>query len=414
MHLLSIIFWLALVVTAYAYVGYPALLWLWARLRGRPHHQAPQPRPSVSIVISARNEEAGIARRVTELVGLVSRAGVAGEIIVVSDGSTDGTASRVRESAHTSAKVPVRLIVLDQNVGKAAAVTVGCESARHQVIVLADARQTWAPDALERLLENFADPHVAGVSGELVLETAPGVAAGVGLYWRYEKLIRALECRVGSTVGVSGSICAVRRECFEPIPQGTILDDVYWPMRVVMRGKRVVLDRRAKAFDRLPPRPAAEFRRKVRTLAGNFQLAARLPALLLPWRNPLWLQFVSHKLIRLAVPWALLAMFACAALLPGPIWRAITIAQACCYLVAAVAVIAGERMRPRAASAAGSFLLLNAAAWVSFWVWASGRAARSWNPTRYQASAPPGPAPVPAPTSVPTPPSLAPQSGAVA
>src|SRR5688572_409377 len=99
MYLLSIIFWLALAVTAYAYVGYPALLWLGARLRGRPHHQAPQPRPSVSIVISARNEEAGIARRVTELVGLVSRAGVDGEIIVVSDGSTDATAIRVKECA---------------------------------------------------------------------------------------------------------------------------------------------------------------------------------------------------------------------------------------------------------------------------------------------------------------------------
>jgi cellulose synthase/poly-beta-1,6-N-acetylglucosamine synthase-like glycosyltransferase len=395
MTLSALIFWLALLLTAYAYVGYPALLWLWSKLRPRPHHPGPT-NLSVSIVIAARNEEAVIARRVNEFSTLAANASINAEMIIVSDGSTDATADRVQNCSAPDAKVPIRLVVLEKNLGKAAALTAGCQAARHDIIVLADARQTWAPDALTRLLENFADENVGGVSGELVLESAPGVAGGIGLYWRYEKLIRQLESGVGSVVGVSGSICAVRRELFTPIPRGTVLDDVYWPMRVVMQNKRVVLDRRAKAFDQLPAKPKAEFKRKVRTLAGNFQLATRLPRLLVPWRNPLWLQFVSHKLARLAVPWALIAMLACAAVQPGLFWRGVLIAQLCGYLLAASAIIAPNKIRPRIASAAASFLLLNAAAAVAFWVWVTGRTARSWNQTAYQATPRPTSAPVPA------------------
>ena len=163
--------------------------------------------------------------------------------------------------------------------------------------------------ALARLVENFADPAIGAVSGDLVLESAPGVLAGVGLYWRFEKWLRKQESRLGSQVGVTGAISAVRRPLFQPIPPGTLLDDVYWPMRVVLQGYRVVHDERAKAFDRLPEMPRDEFRRKVRTLAGNFQLLTLLPvAALFPWSNRVWWQWLSHKLMRLAVPWALLGM----------------------------------------------------------------------------------------------------------
>src|SRR5438132_2819396 len=118
-------------------------------------------------------------------------------------------------------------------------------------------------------------------------------------------------------VGATGAISALRRELFRPIPAGTIVDDVYWPLQVALQGFRVVLDPRALAYDRLPERTRDEFRRKVRTLSGNLQLVARLPETLLPWRNPVWFQFVSHKLLRLVVPWALLGLLATSALLPG-------------------------------------------------------------------------------------------------
>jgi parallel beta-helix repeat protein len=275
------------------------------------------------------------------------------------------------------------VIDIPENVGKAEALNRGVAASQADVIVFADARQRWAPDALSVLLQNFADSGVGAVTGDLCLESAPGVIAGVGLYWRYEKAVRKLESRLHSTVGATGAISAVRRELFRPIPTGTILDDVYWPMRVVMGRHRVVHDGGAKAFDRLPECARDEFRRKIRTLGGNFQLVGRLPALLLPWRNPIWGQFVSHKLLRLAVPWLLIAMLCLSTMLDGRVYRAALGVQIAGYLLGIAGMHPGLARRVRVASAASSFLVLNAAAWSAFWVWAFGRAGHSWHKVTY-------------------------------
>ena len=146
----------------------------------------------------------------------------------------------------------MRIIELSENEGKAQALSRGCAAAQGEILVFADARQRWAADALQRLLENFDRPGVGAVSGDLVIEAPPGVLAGVGLYWRYEKWLRRNEGRVHSTVGVSGSICAVRRQLFQADSPRVLLDDLYWPLEVVMQGRRVVYDGRALAYDRLP------------------------------------------------------------------------------------------------------------------------------------------------------------------
>ena len=138
------------------------------------------------------------------------------------------------------------------NSGKAVALSEACALARHDFLVFADARQTWSTKALKLLLENFTDPTIGAVSGDLIVSSGRGALEGVGLYWKYEKWIRKQESRFHSMVGVTGAICAVRRELFQPIPQGTILDDVYWPLQVAMQGYRVIHDERACAFDRLP------------------------------------------------------------------------------------------------------------------------------------------------------------------
>src|SRR5207244_10375072 len=116
---------------------------------------------------------------------------------------------------------------------------------------------------------------------------------------------------------------AMRRSLFRPLPADTILDDVLTPMRVVLAGYRVVFNEQARAFDRAAIDADAEARRKVRTLAGNYQILALEPALLMPWRNPVWLQYVSHKLGRLTIPYALLATFASTVILAGspPFYR---------------------------------------------------------------------------------------------
>lgn len=384
MNTLAVIFVLSLLWVAYSYVGYPIVLYVWAKLRPRRHEAGTAGHRSVSIVIAARNEEANIARRVNELAGLITQSDLDGEIIVVSDGSSDRTGE---EAASATTLVPVQVIPLEQNVGKAAAISIGCANAKKEIVVLADARQTWAKDSLVRLVENFADPEVGGASGELILESSPGVQAGVGMYWKYEKWIRRTEAIVGSTVGVSGSICAVRRELFTGIPQGTILDDVYWPMNVASKGYRIVHDSRAHAFDRLPPKSRDEFRRKVRTLSGNFQLIARRPSLLLPWRNPIWFQFVSHKLMRLGVPWAMLLMLACSVLHGSIAGYALLVAQLAFYAAGISAALGGDRVKFFLSSPIASFIMLNAAAWTAFWVWISGRATQSWNKTVYTGTA---------------------------
>jgi cellulose synthase/poly-beta-1,6-N-acetylglucosamine synthase-like glycosyltransferase len=329
-------FWLLVAFVAYVYIGYPLGLHLWRRLRPRPLSARGDAAltPGVSIVIAARNEGSRLAGRIDNLVNLDYPASQR-QIIIVSDGSTDH-----------SAEVLARYESVVENValpagGKARALNAGVERARYGLLVFADARQAFATDALRALVAPFADPGVGAVSGELVLEgeacdrrkqiadrrchvirpiaadaerRSPGnrrlssrstVVEGVGLYWRYEKQIRRDESAIGSTMGATGAMYAMRRSLWRPLPDDTILDDVLAPMRCVLAGSRVVFEDRARAFDRAARDAKDESRRKRRTLAGNYQLLWLEPALLVPWRNPAWIQFVSHKVARLAVPYAL-------------------------------------------------------------------------------------------------------------
>ena len=154
-------------------------------------------------------------------------------------------------------------------------------------------------------MANFADPGVGAASGELVLTAADGTAAaghGTAFYWRYEKFIRSTEGRADSTIGATGAIYAIRRTLFEPIPEDTLLDDVLIPLRIVRRGYRVVFEPEARAHDSASRTAKQEFVRKTRTIAGMFQLIAREGWLLNPFRNRLWFETVSHKVLRVALP----------------------------------------------------------------------------------------------------------------
>ncbi|MBI2804619.1 MAG: glycosyltransferase family 2 protein [Planctomycetes bacterium] len=375
------LFWLCLAQVAYTYFGYPIILAVLSRVLGRDR-QIGAPSFSVAFLLPVHNEEQNLARRLDELTRLIELARVSGEVIVITDGSTDRSA----EIARSYADRGVRVLELLEKQGKAAALSAGAALAQSDLLIFADARQRWADDALTRLIENFADPTVGAVSGDLVLESAPGVLAGVGLYWRFEKWLRKQESRLGSQVGVTGAISAVRRSLFHPIPPGTLLDDVFWPMHVVLQGFRVVHDERALAFDRLPDNPRDEFRRKVRTLAGNFQMLTLVPMrAFLPIVNRVWCQWISHKLLRLAAPWALIGMLAGSLFLPWDEFALVFWGQVACYALGLLGVIPALGSRMRLLGAGASFLVLNAAAWLAFWVWISGRAGRSWHKVQYQA-----------------------------
>jgi cellulose synthase/poly-beta-1,6-N-acetylglucosamine synthase-like glycosyltransferase len=163
---------------------------------------------------------------------------------------------------------------------------------------------------------------VGGVSGELVLDcelgsTHSSVGDGVGAYWRYEKWLRAREAAIDSMLGATGAIYALRRAAWQPLPAGIILDDVLAPMRAVLNGWRIVFDPAARAYDVTAPDAASEVRRKTRTLAGNWQILACEPRLLIPVLNRTWLQYWSHKVGRLLVPFALGALFVSSLVLAG-------------------------------------------------------------------------------------------------
>jgi cellulose synthase/poly-beta-1,6-N-acetylglucosamine synthase-like glycosyltransferase len=303
-----VVFWISAALVDYVYAGYPVLLALWARVAERRPRRAPFADgnwPAISVVIAARNEAPRLAARVENLIAQRYPGPI--QIIVVSDGSTDDPAAALRRFGPA-----VTLIELPSG-GKPAALNAGVGKAAGEVLVFADARQRFAPGALTALVENFSDPGVGGATGELVLDCeleTPDTEAGegVGLYWRYEKWLRRNESRVWSTLGATGAIYALRRACWSPLPETTLLDDVLAPMRAVLNGCRIVFDDRAVAYDRASTDTADEARRKKRTLAGNYQILAQEPRLLLPFANPVWLQYVSHKVGRLIVPWALLAL----------------------------------------------------------------------------------------------------------
>jgi cellulose synthase/poly-beta-1,6-N-acetylglucosamine synthase-like glycosyltransferase len=343
------LFWAAAGFVLYVYAGYPLVLGVWAKLastrlprRSTGAELAAAELPAVTVVIAARNEAPHLPQRVDNILASDFPA-AAMEIIVASDGSTDDTAAQLAPYGGR-----VKLLQLPA-AGKAGALNAAVREANHPILVFADARQRFAPDAIRRLVEHFADLSIGAVSGELMIESHPGssVAEGIGAYWTYEKWLRRREAIVGSTVGVTGAIYAMRRWLWTPLPADTILDDVAAPMRVVLGGHRVIFDEHARAFDAAAPNAAAELRRKSRTLAGNFQLLAREPRLLVPVVNPVWLQLMSHKVGRLFVPYALVAMLVASGLLAAGsmFYRLVFGAQLAFYALAAYGAVLERRAR---------------------------------------------------------------------
>jgi len=359
---MTVLFWISALIVGYVYVGYPCLLAAWARIADRrPRRAAFQDGawPSISIVIAARNEAARLPARVANL--LEQAYPGRREIIVVSDGSTDAP-----ERALAPFGPAVRLIDVPPG-GKPLALNAGVAASTGDILVFADARQRFAPGALAALIRNFADVTVGGVTGELVLDSERDsvdtkVGEGIGLYWKYEKWLRRNESRVWSVLGATGAIYALRRECWTNLPAATLLDDVLAPMRAVLNGCRVVFEADAIAYDQASADAATESRRKRRTLAGNYQILAQEPRLLLPVVNPVWLQYMSHKVGRLIVPWALVALFISTVLLAreSVLYAPVLFAHGIFYGLALAGAL--FQARERFARVAFTFVMLNVSA----------------------------------------------------
>ncbi|MBB5036595.1 glycosyltransferase family 2 protein [Prosthecobacter dejongeii] len=350
--------WLLLLLTcllliAYAHAGYPLWMALLARLRPKQVKTDGTLPAGMSVVMSVYNAESRIQERLRNLLGCEWPGEL--EIVVFCDGCTDATAEKVAELADTR----VRVMSHPQQRGKATALNEALPTCRYPVVVLCDARQDFHPQALMELTQPFADAEVGAVSGLLeIAASASGSGQGVDLYWKIERKLREWEGRYDSVIGCTGAIYAIRRQLFQPLHPATILDDVVVPMRIAVAGHRVLYAPTAIAYDPQTLDPALEKKRKLRTLAGNYQMMEHFPGWILPWRNRTWWQLISHKYLRLAVPWLMLAVLLLSVLAPPSPWVVLLLAGQVFAYGAATLGLLFPQMKLRLFSIPAGFLLL--------------------------------------------------------
>ena len=294
----------ALLALAVIWLGYPLAIRLLGGLQPRRVPVTPAP-TAVSVILASCDDAASIRARVANLLD-TDQPGHLIEVIVALDAAN--AESTPSELAGIDERV--RVVIGDVPGGKSATLNAGVRAARYPVLVFADTAQRFERDSIPALVAGLADLRVGAVSGMLELPGADGSLNLAERYWRLERWLRKWEARLHSSVGVTGAIYAVRRELWKPLPANLILDDVYLPMRLVLDGWRVGFTHEARARDVRRFEADQEYRRKVRTLTGVIQVCAWLPGVLHPLRNPLWLQFVFHKLLRLLTPYlAAVALF---------------------------------------------------------------------------------------------------------
>jgi cellulose synthase/poly-beta-1,6-N-acetylglucosamine synthase-like glycosyltransferase len=336
------VFWVAVALVGYTYLVYPAAVFLASRLRPAATAGEPTCRPTISIVISLYNEEGHVANKIDNLRGLdYPRERV--QILIGSDGSTDRTNAILGQLVGDPA---VAVVCQDHRAGKPAMLNTLAPLATGDLLVFTDARQRLDAGALRELAKHFRDPGIGSVSGELLFEDVSGKPVGVGLYWEYEKFIRRSESRLRSMLGATGALYAIRRELFTPVPPGLVLDDVFIPLKVVEQGYRAIFEPAARIYDRIAGNARAEFARKSRTLAGNFQLLRHFPWAVNPFNGLVAWQFFSHKVLRLFVPYCLLALLGANLFLLGSaFYRATLAAQAAFYLCALAGAFTSRPIR---------------------------------------------------------------------
>jgi cellulose synthase/poly-beta-1,6-N-acetylglucosamine synthase-like glycosyltransferase len=376
--LLHALFFASMAFALYTLVGYPLILAIFARFRARPIHKKPL-HPTVTVLLPVRNGERWLRCKLQSLLALDYPRDLI-DILVISDGSTDQTDLIASEFSHTGHVELLRI----PGGGKAAALNAGLERARGEILFFTDVRQELAPESLGNLAACFADPSVGAVSGELVIhdgETHEEIS--VGIYWKYEKWLRKRESRIDSVMGATGCIYAMRRELAIPLPPGTLVDDMFLPLAAFFRGYRVIFEDSAIAVD-YPTKLDDEFVRKVRTQAGVYQILRLYPELLIPHR--MWFAFLSHKLARLLLPFALLIAALATPALRSPWLLPALIAQGLFYGIALFDLWIPDRFPVKRLSAAvRSFIVLLAAAFCAAFVLFR-PSTRVWKETRVRSA----------------------------
>lgn len=304
---------LLLVLIVWTLVGYPLAVLMMARFRPAPEVQRQGSTPSIDVIIPVRNGSRWLEAKIQSVFSQ-HYPSESIHVIVVSDGSSDSTAEIA--SAWCAREARVTFLEIAPS-GKSVALNTAMERSRAEIVVMTDVRQPLDPECLRFLVEAFADPSVGVVSGELRIRE-DGAAPAVSLYWRLETKLRHALGRLDSMLGATGPIYAIRRSEVRRVPPGTILDDMFLPLGAFFNGKRLVSEPRAIAWDE-PMDLRTEFSRKVRTLAGNYQLMVREPRLLSPLRNRMFGHYLSYKVARLLLPHMILLFALTSLFVPAPL-----------------------------------------------------------------------------------------------
>lgn len=371
-----LLFWASCVGIAYPYVGYAALIWLIAKFRQDPYLMSDR-LPTVTVLVAAYNEEDVIARKIRNSLALDYPKEKL-EILVVTDGCTDGTDAEIRRFSEAG----VRLLSRPWRQGKVNALNAAIPLAKGEIVVCSDANAFFDPQNLKLLVRHFGDPRVALVAGEKrIRDDGKAVSAGEGLYWRYESFLKRLDSSVSTALGATGEIFAIRRERFEPLPPDAVIEDFVLSMRYVLEGYRVVYEPKAISWEEASPSFREEFKRKVRIIAGGWQSVIWLRALLSPRYGLVAFQYLSHRVLRwMVVPFLLpLAFISNLMLASEPLYAVLLAAQVSLYAAAACGYHLQQRgIRWKFFYLPFYFVFLNVAALLGAYRYLTGKQPVTW------------------------------------
>lgn len=296
--IVKIIFWVSFSIVFYSYIGYGIILWLLVKVKqlfSRKIPTNPDFTPQVALVVAAYNEEDYIEEKIQNSLQLNYPSDKL-EIIFVTDGSTDRTPDIIKK--HPG----IRLLHEPERRGKSAAMNRSLSYIQSPFIIFCDANTLLNTDCVREIVKHYADPKVGGVAGEKKILTQginTAAATGEGLYWKYESFLKKLDSDLLSTMGAAGELFSVRKELFEPAPEGTIIEDFVQSLKVCTRGYVLKYEPNAYAAEAPSASIRDEMKRKVRICAGAFQAMILLKELFNPFKHPvLSFQFVSHRILR--------------------------------------------------------------------------------------------------------------------
>jgi len=376
-NLLEAIFWVSAGIVVFSTVGYPCIL-LAVAPRGRPPASTrPLPDdelPSVAVLVAAHNEERHIAERVRNLLALDYPPDRL-HFYIGSDGSTDRTIAELRQVPHER----VHVHDFPQRRGKASVINDLVELSSQDVLVFTDANTSFDRDTLRHLVQPLASPDVGCVCGELRLIDSAGDNQD-HIYWRFERMLKYHESRLGALLGANGGVYAMHRTLYRAIPANTIVDDFWISMQAVEAGRRCLYAREALAYEAVPDRISDEFKRRVRIGMGNYQALRRFSGLLHPRHGRVAFAFLSHKVTRWLAPHAmLLALATSCFLIDQPLYAYLCGVQLAFYGIAGSGwVYSRFGIIPRLFRMPLFFVSMNVALLLGWWQYVRGRSTGIW------------------------------------